>query len=483
MREYKIEKTDNDSDSLMKRVLLFCLSFLALLFPAYAADMQFSNDDKIQVGAEQIELYRPLLVGKRVGLVVNQSSLVNGEHLVDYLLQNNILVTAIFSPEHGFKGNYSAGKKIDSSQLNIESKNKRKDLKESNHSLKTIPIYSLYGKNKQPTADQLSNVDLLVFDIQDVGVRFYTYISSMHYAMKSAKQSSIPMIIFDRPNPNGGWVDGPVLESEFRSFVGMHSIPLLHGMTVAELALMIMKEGWLDTSEDEASSAHKLNLKVVPVKNYQRWLTYSLPIPPSPNLPNDIAVSLYPSLAFFEATPVSIGRGTDFPFQVIGHNKVSIGQFEFTPRSIKGVSDNPKLLGQKVTGQDLRQSQFSGLSLAPLLAWHDKFQRAGKVFFTRARFFDQLAGTAKLRMQILSGNNEKEIKASWQQQLNDFKERRKPYLLYSDTTNEPIDTASHNHNKLRRQGAVDSRSTNNISLKKVNLLQPIWAEYIVGPKK
>ena len=412
---------------------------------AQALNNEPSETGQLQVGAERIDLYRPLLAGKRVGLVVNQSSLVKGQHLVDYFLQNHIEVTAIFSPEHGYKGNHSAGKKIES----------------SNDKNTGITIFSLYGKNKQPTKTQLSNIDILVFDIQDVGVRFYTYISTMHYVMKAASESGIPLIILDRPNPNGRWVDGPILEQEYRSFVGMHPIPLLHGMTVAELGLMIKGEGWLNDSNinqwkktnksskylpidatgknkkysalPNAESVHQLELEIIPMDGYSRAKIYNLPIRPSPNLPNAKSIAWYPSLAFFEATPVSIGRGTEHPFQVIGHNQISIGNFEFKPRVIKGVSDHPKLQGLIAKGVDLRNIEPNGLTLKPLITWFNAFNANNEAFFTRKKFFDQLAGSSKLREKILSGLSEEAIKASWRPDLKRFRLMRKPYLIYSDS--------------------------------------------------
>jgi uncharacterized protein YbbC (DUF1343 family) len=389
---------------------------------------------KFKVGAERYQLYSGWLKNKNVGLVVNQTSRVGQQHLVDFLLQKEITVKAIFSPEHGFKGNYSAGKWV-----------------ESGNDKKTgIPIISLYGKNKQPKQEDLKDIDLLIFDIQDVGVRFYTYISSMHYVMKSAKELDIPLIILDRPNPNGRWVDGPTLDPKYRSFVGMHPIPLLHGMTVGELALMIEGEGWLEDSQlhrgtnkslvqtdNEEQNFRKkpgrLDLRIIPIERYTRTSRHHLSIKPSPNLPNDLSIAWYPSLAFFEATPVSIGRGTDFPFQVIGHDRYHLGKFEFQPRSIKGVSDNPKLEGLKAWGTDLRDEEPNGLVLQPLLNWYKLFSTHNQEFFTRAKFFDQLAGTSKLRQKILAGMTEEQIRATWKGAIRAFCKTRKSYLLYPDS--------------------------------------------------
>jgi uncharacterized protein YbbC (DUF1343 family) len=369
------------------------------------------SEKKIVVGAEQTHYYLPMLQNKRVGLVVNQTSMVGNKHLVDILIDNHIKVSAIFAPEHGFRGDYDAGEKFNSSI----------DVKTG------VPLISIYGKNRKPSSDVMANLDVIVFDIQDVGVRFYTYISSMHYMMEAAADAGITFIVLDRPNPNGEFVDGPVLEAEFSSFVGMHKIPLIHGMTVGELAMMFQGEKWLNT---HLIPPKALVLKVIKLKNYRRSMFYSLPIKPSPNLPNDTAINLYPSLGFFEATPVSIGRGTDFPFQAIGHNKISLGQFSFMPISTPRAASKPKLMNKHLLGQDLRNSQVRGLDLSFIINWHNAFKTQNVEFFTRASFMDKLSGTDKLRKAIIAGKTAQEIKLSWQQNLAEFKVLRKPYLLY-----------------------------------------------------
>ena len=374
---------------------------------APAQKLDVSAPQKIIVGAERTLHYLPILQNKRVGLVVNQTSMVGNTHLVDKLMANHINVRTIFAPEHGFRGNYDAGEKFNSS---IDTKT-------------GVPLVSIYGKNRKPSTEVIKDLDVIIFDIQDVGVRFYTYISSMHYMMEAAADAGVAFIVFDRPNPNGAFVDGPILESEFTSFVGMHKIPLLHGMTVGELALMINGEKWLNTQKS-------LDLKVITLENYVRTMPYSLPVKPSPNLPNDIAIRLYPSLGFFEATPVSIGRGTDFPFQVIGHNKISLDKFSFKPVSKPGSATNPKLMNEHLLGQDLRSSQISGLHLAFIIEWHKAFKEKNITFFTHPGFMDKLSGTDKLRKAIVSGKSAQEIKATWQQGLADFKKQRRPYLLY-----------------------------------------------------
>jgi uncharacterized protein YbbC (DUF1343 family) len=271
----------------------------------------------------------------------------------------------------------------------------------------------------------MDDIDLVIFDIQDVGVRFYTFISSMHYMMEAAAEANTQFMVLDRPNPNGRFVDGPILDKQFQSFVGMHPIPVLHGMTLAEIAKMIKGEGWINQADN-------LSLTTITNQHYTRDMPYALPIAPSPNLPNSQAIQLYPSLCFFEATPVSIGRGTVFPFQVLGHDKVALGQFEFTPVSTPGASLNPKLKDQLLYGQDLRQSNIQGLDLDVLITAYRQFNQAGLTFFSRAGFMDKLAGTDSLRLAIEQGKTAEQIKAEWQQDLQAFRALRKPYLLYPD---------------------------------------------------
>jgi uncharacterized protein YbbC (DUF1343 family) len=362
---------------------------------------------RITPGAEQLTEYLPLLQGKRVGLLVNQTSRIGNEHLVDVLLANGVNIVSIFAPEHGFRGDHDAGAKVSSG---IDSKT-------------GIPLLSLYGANKAPSAGQMQALDIVIFDIQDVGVRYYTYVSSMHYLMQTAAEHNVAMLVLDRPNPNGRYLDGPVLDLDFQSFVGMHPIPLLHGMTVGELARMIKGERWL-------TQAGQLQLTVIPVANYQRDMSYSLPVPPSPNLPNDQAIALYPSLGFFEATPLSVGRGTPMPFQVLGYDKFSIGDFSFTPVATPGAAMNPPLKDTPSTGQDLRQVQAGGLDLSYLINWHSLFVANNVTFFSSPGFMDKLAGGDTLRQQIEQGLTEQQIRASWQSALNEFAAKRRPYLLY-----------------------------------------------------
>lgn len=384
-------------------ITLFFIFSATLILSVQADEAKGS----IVVGAQQYTKYLPQLKNKRVGLVVNQTSTVEQIHLVDSLREKNVNITKIFAPEHGFRGDHDAGAHVKNA---VDSKT-------------GIPLISIYGNNKKPSAEVLADVDVIIFDIQDVGVRFYTYISSMHYMMEAAAEQGVEFIVLDRPNPNIAYVDGPILEPQFKSFVGMHPIPIVHGMTVGELANMIKGEGWIN-------QAAVLELNVIPVSGYTRATSYSLPIKPSPNLPNDTAISLYPSLCFFEATPISIGRGTDFAFQVIGYSPVALGEFSFTPRAIKGAALNPKFKNQAVQGLDLRQATTKGLDLSYLISAYKQLNNNDITFFERADFMDKLAGTDKLRLAIEAGQSAQQIKQTWQAALMQFKQQRAPYLLY-----------------------------------------------------
>jgi len=390
----------------MFKTLFITLFFIfsAIFIPSVQAN---EANNSLVVGAQQYAKYLPQLKNKRVGLVVNQTSTIGQTHLVDALLAKSINITKIFAPEHGFRGDHDAGAHVKNT---VDSKT-------------GIPLISIYGKNKKPSQAALADVDVIIFDIQDVGVRFYTYISSMHYMMEAAAEQGIEFLVLDRPNPNIAYVDGPILEPEFKSFVGMHPIPVLHGMTVGELAKMIKGEGWINKAPD-------LKLTVIPVDHYTRKSAYSLPVKPSPNLPNDQAIALYPSLCFFEATPISIGRGTDFAFQVIGYSPIPLGDFNFTPRAIKGAALNPKFKNQTVQGLDLRQANITGLNLTYLINAYTELSKNNISFFERADFMDKLAGTNKLRLAIEAGQSEAQIKQSWQAGLAQFKAQRAPYLLY-----------------------------------------------------
>lgn len=395
-----------DTDSMKSLQMLIGISCLLLSL------FSFSNTAQkpLILGAERLTQYLPLLANQRVGLVVNQTSKVHDLHLLDILLKNDVQVEVLFAPEHGVRGNAGAGEHIDSG-IDITT---------------GVPIQSIYGKYKTPPDELMQTLDVIIFDIQDVGTRFYTYISSMHYMMAAAAKHQVHFIILDRPNPNGMYVDGPVLDLAFQSFVGMHPIPVLHGLTVGELGLMIKGEAWIE-------NANELALTVVSMQGYTKQTSYSLPISPSPNLPNDIAIELYPSLCFFEATAVSVGRGTDHPFQQIGHHQVKLGAHIFRPEPRQYAAPTPKLEGKKVYGLDMRDSGIKGLSLAPLLYAYEIFKEAGlddATFFTASDFMDKLAGTDQLRLAIQAGKSEEVIRQSWQQGLANYKKQRKPYLLY-----------------------------------------------------
>ena len=359
--------------------------------------------ETLRLGADQIDKYFPLLDNKSIGVVGNQSSLIGSTHLVDSLLSTKQQVVKVFSPEHGFRGTADAGAHIESG---VDEKT-------------GLPIVSLYGNNKKPTANQLQGIDILLFDIQDVGARFYTYISTLHYVMEAAAENSIPLVVLDRPNPNGHYVDGPILDSAYRSFVGMHPIPIVHGITIGEYAQMINGQQWL-------KNGVQCQLTVITMQGYSRTMPYDLPIKPSPNLPNAQAVNLYPSLCLFEGTNVSVGRGTDLPFQHYGAPYLKNDYF-FIPKSGEGAK-YPKHEGQKCYGKDL--SQFPKLSQLDLSYLIDAYQQSADkdTFFNT--FFDKLAGGSDLRLSIIGGKSEEEIRKSWADGLNVFKEQSAPYLIY-----------------------------------------------------
>jgi len=366
---------------------------------------------KITPGAVQLERYLPLLQNKNIAIVVNHSSLVGKRHLLDVLLEHGIRVQKIFAPEHGFRGEADAGAHIKNS------KDRRTGL----------PIVSLYGKHKKPTKTDLKGIDLILFDIQDVGVRFYTYLSTLHYVMEAGAEQKIPLVVLDRPNPNGHYVDGPVLKKRFRSFVGLDPVPVVYGMSIGEYAAMLNGERWL-------KHGVQVKLTVIPLLHYRHDSFYSLAVKPSPNLPNDRAVALYPSLAFFEGTRISAGRGTGIPFQLYGAPGYAGKRFTFVPRARAGAK-YPKYKGKRCYGIDLSKRSMQSirgekhLNLSYLL---DAYTHYGdkKDFFLKSRFFDRLAGTDALRKQVERGVSEKEIRKSWKKDLEKFKKIRRKYLLY-----------------------------------------------------
>lgn len=366
----------------------------------------------IKTGAEQTEKYIELLKNKQIAVVANHTTNINGSHLVDSLLNLGIDIIKIFSPEHGFRGNADAGEYV---KNYIDEKT-------------GLPVISLYGNSKKPKLDDLKDIDILVFDLQDVGVRHYTYISTMHYVMEACAEMDVEMLILDRPNPNGFYIDGPVLDTAFRSFIGMHPIPIVHGMTIAEYAQMINGEAWL-------RNGLVCNLSFIPCANYTHDSLYELPFNPSPNLQNMLSVYLYPSLGFFEGTSLSAGRGTEFPFQVFGGPDLLNTNFTFTPRSIDGASKYPKHKDEKCYGVDLRTIDIENLlSKKEInLEWIlFGYQNAGKKEFFFNSFFYNITGTDQLKEQIIQGKSTKEIRKSWKSGLKEFKKIRKKYLIYKD---------------------------------------------------
>ena len=372
------------------------------------------QSDSIIVGAERTSLYFSKLKGKRIGFVANQTSKIKNDHLVDILLNEGVNIVKVFSPEHGFRGNADAGAKV-RDEIDLQT---------------GLPIYSLYGKSRRkPSKEVLKDIDLILFDLQDVGVRFYTYISSMHYVMEACAENSIPLILLDRPNPNGFYVDGPILNPKFKSFVGMHEVPVVHGMTIGEYAKMINGERWLKDSV-------KCSLEVIPCLNYNHLIKYNLPIPPSPNLPNMRSVYLYPSLCFFEGTNVSIGRGTDIPFQIYGAPYFDSKLFKFTPKSSYG-SKYPKYKEIDCFGEDLRTLSLDSLKNINSLNFNwlvksFKMSNESLDFFNKNGFFNLLAGTDKIMNLIKGGASGVQIRETYQMELDKFKLIRKKYLIYDD---------------------------------------------------
>ena len=381
--------------------------FLILITFSYLSFSQSNN--KLIVGANRTELFLNHIEGLNVAVVANLSSKIKSNtksiHLIDSLLKLNIKIKKVFSPEHGFRGEADAGEKVEDG---IDQKT-------------GIPIISLHGTNKKPTKDQMKDIDVVIFDIQDVGARFYTYISTLHYVMEAVGENNKKLIILDRPNPNGHYVDGPILESKYKSFIGMHPVPVVYGMTIGEFGIMINEEGWL---KNQIYS----DLIVIPIKNYNRKMVYELPIKPSPNLPNKQSINLYPSLCFFEQTPISIGRGTNMQFQVIGSPEWENNDFSFKPISMSGAK-YPKHIDQICNGIDLRESPYlSRINLKWLIDAYNKSKNKS-AFFKDG--FNKLAGNKMLKEQIIDGLSEKEIKQSWKSGVENFKLMRSKYLIYN----------------------------------------------------
>lgn len=391
------------NDPMKKMIFLTTLLFSTILFA--------QNGAPVKMGAENTSLYFPLLQGKRVAVMSNQTGMVGNEHLVDMLLKNDIRIAGIFSPEHGFRGTADAGEHVSSS---IDEKT-------------GIPIWSLYGSDSgKPSADKMKQFDVLVFDLQDVGLRFYTYYASMARLMDACAEHGKKMIVLDRPNPNGFYVDGPILDMKYKSGVGWLPIPVVHGMTLGELALMINGEKWLP-------EGRTCDVTVVPCENYTHQTRYDLPVAPSPNLPNNHSIYLYPSTCLFEGTVVSLGRGTPYPFEIYGHPKYKGSDFSFTPRSVPGAK-NPPLLNETCYGVDLRPVSDEviwkkGFDLSYVIDAYANLQM-GEKFFTA--FFEKLVGVEYIRQDIIAGKSADEIKKKWQNDVERFKQQRKPYLLYEE---------------------------------------------------
>lgn len=370
-----------------------------------------STSEGIVVGDERMQDYVPLLEGKRVGVLTNHTAVIDGVHLVDTLMNRGVNVSLIFAPEHGFRGKGSAGEHIASSR----------------DAYTGIEIVSLYGSSTAPKANDVFRCDVVVVDIQDVGVRFYTYLSSMYLMMQTCADVGVEMIVLDRPNPNGMYVDGPIIHEQYKSFVGMLPIPVVHGMTLGELARMINGEGWLE-------GGAKCKLTVVPCEGYRRSMRYDLPIAPSPNLPTPLSVALYPSLCYFEATTLSIGRGTDFPFEVVGHPSLD-GTFAFIPKEREGAK-NPPQKGVRCRGYDLRKSKVEdvvaeGIDLTLLVETYRTLTEKGEKFFL-SEFFEKLIGVGYVRDMIEQGYSAQEIENMWKEDVEEFRLKRQKYLIYEE---------------------------------------------------
>lgn len=373
------------------------------------------SDTTVYPGIYQTELYSDLISDKRIGIVSNQTGMINNVHLVDTLISLNMNVVKVFCPEHGFRGTADAGQIIES-----ETDDKT-----------GIAIISLYGKNKKPTPEQLADLEIVIFDLQDVGVRFYTYISTLHYVMEACAESNLPLIVLDRPNPNAHYMDGAILDTaNYRSFIGMHPVPVVYGMTIGEYAQMINGEKWL-------RNGVICNLTIIPCKNYTHNSKYSLPVKPSPNLPNDRSIELYPTLCFFEATTLSVGRGTDKQFQVLGHPSLKLvneASYTFTPMPNEGAKD-PVLNGQLCYGFDLSNSssifkwENDKLNLGLIIELYKLFPK-NEVFFKKTNSIELLSGYADFRKQIENGVCEEEIRKGWSKGIEEFKLVRLKYLIY-----------------------------------------------------
>ncbi|MDQ0477374.1 MULTISPECIES: exo-beta-N-acetylmuramidase NamZ domain-containing protein [Chryseobacterium] len=391
-----------------KDLLLIVLIYFGFCQISFAQNL---DENCFKAGADRPELYLPLLKNKTIGIVTNQTGLLKDKSfLVDFLVKNNITIQSIFAPEHGFRGDADAGEHV---KNGVDTKT-------------GIPIVSLYGNNKKPKSEQLKGIDIVLFDIQDVGVRFYTYISTLTYVMEAAAENGVEVIVLDRPNPHDGYIDGPVLKNAWKSFVGMHNVPVVYGLTIGEYGKMVNGEKWLD-------KGIQTRYTLIPMQGYHKKQRYEISAQPSPNLPNDKSINLYPSLCFFEGTQVSVGRGTNLPFQIYGSPWTENLPYQFTPKPSAGAKD-PFLNGKLCYGENLSEypENLQALNLEWLLKAYKDYKNPQQDFFLKNLFFDKLAGTDELRKQIIAGKTAKEIKDSWKNDLENFQKIRAKYVMYED---------------------------------------------------
>ncbi|PIE50179.1 MAG: hypothetical protein CSA38_04620 [Flavobacteriales bacterium] len=394
--------------SKIKTLVLICLIFWGSNLNA----QQKNDQNCFKTGADRPELYLPLLKNKTVGVVTNQTGLLGDRtHLVDFLVKNKIKIKTIFAPEHGFRGNADAGEHV---KNGVDTKT-------------GLPIISLYGKNKKPYAKQLRGIDVILFDIQDVGVRFYTYISTLTYVMEAAAENGVEVIVLDRPNPHDGYIDGPVLKKKWASFVGLHQVPVVYGLTIGEYGKMVNGEKWM-------KNGVQVKYTLIPMQDYHKKQRYGMLEKPSPNLPNNLAINLYPSLCFFEGTQVSVGRGTKYPFQIYGSPHIkNVMYYHFTPKPSYGAK-NPFMSGKICYGENLTtyKERLMRLNLSWLIKAYKNYEHPNLGFFKKNLWIDKLAGTDQLRKQIIAGKSEKEIRDSWKQDLVEFQKIRAKYVIYQD---------------------------------------------------
>lgn len=385
----------------MNKLVIFLI--LIVLVPSVNATEQ------VRVGAECVKDYLPIILGKRVAVLANHTSLIGKTHLVDSLKSLGVDIRYILAPEHGFRGDRSAGEAVGN----------------YTDSKTSIPVVSLYGNSKRPADTLMQKIDVVLFDLQDVGLRYYTYLSTMHYLLEAAAKNSCDVIILDRPNPNGHYIDGPIIEDKHRSFVGIYPVPVVHGMTLGELARMALGEGWV-------ANATKFKLTVIGCQNYTRSTVYNLPVSPSPNLSSMLSIYLYPSMCYFEATPVSLGRGTSQPFLMYGHPQYKGGAHSFTPKEMASAKNPPcknqLCYGVLLSDTDLAKARSMGINLNYLIDAYKNLNMGNK-FFTP--FFEKLIGVDYVRKMVIEGRSADEIRACWGPDVIEFAQKRAPYLLYN----------------------------------------------------